>query len=164
MGRPAKKKAYWESKKAEAGKLQADLEHQKKLIKKMGIFEFIESKIVGALDRLDPMETVAIAATTYIVHGVVMDIKGIPERIDELLKKAPQTMAGTPILGKTLSTFGFVQGAGASVEDTKEIYYWALSFVIGFILVRHGGQIIGLMGDVLKSPWMGTFAMGLLAL
>lgn len=150
MGRPAKKKRYAEAKATRKGELQAEYEFKKQhsIIKKP--LDFLEENLKGAIAKVEPFDALAMVGMTYIVHGI---IKGSPELMEKVkVLQYPEFLL--------LGGFGVVaaqflplpEGAlKKAVEQTPDWFVWLESFAIAFIIVRHGGQLLGLMDRGLNA-------------
>ena len=80
LGRPAKKRCRAEAKATRLGQLQAEYEFKKahSITKKPE--DFLEEQGKKLLDKLDPLETVAIVGMTVLVHGVIISSKPLMEK------------------------------------------------------------------------------------
>ena len=139
MGRPAKKKAYWEGKMAEKGKLQAQKEAQAKQDLKTRFLSFLEVQA----SKIDGVELFAISGLTIVVHDAIL-------MTDDLFGKAMDMISNIPIeFGNIFeSAFGkpmLLVETPRAVKDS--IWLWVISFGIAYFLMRNGGQIIGLLGN-----------------
>jgi hypothetical protein len=139
-GKPRKKVAYWESKKAELGRLQAQSEHYRKT----KLSTILKEKALSWLDHPEQvMEVGAIASGTFIVHTLIIESP-------ELQKYAAKfTVAGILLggIGLTAEAIMMQLGIGGTPEkpldDKPE--YWVVSFFIAYVCVKHAGSILALL-------------------
>lgn len=71
MGRIPKKSAYWIAKRAEEGRLSA----QKKFTDNMSVFEKLKPYFEKLLEKIDPLETVAVIGGTILVHETILTLE-----------------------------------------------------------------------------------------
>ena len=146
MGRPAKKKKYAEAKATRKGELQAERDFKRKQKPEETLQEYLES----VMKRLDPFDAVAMVGMTYVVHGI---IKGSPELMEKVkVLQHPEFLL--------LGGFGVIaaqylplpEGAlKKAVEATPDWFVWLESFAIAYIVIRHGGQLVGLLDKGLSA-------------
>jgi len=96
------------------------------------------------IDNIQPIDLAAISAGTWLVHEIIINSP-------ELQAKASQYVLAGSLLGLS----GVFLQAGLDVfmptkpkeplpDDWK---IWVVSFFVSFIIVRHGGQLLGLMKE-----------------
>jgi hypothetical protein len=139
MGRPAKKKAYWESKKAEQGRLQAQIEYARKV----PLIQRLQPVLEDSLRRIDPLELAAVTGLTITIRQLIL--------VNEDWLKAA-TFQDKFSVGAIEAIFRIL---GHKVMDiskfsNSEIGIWVCSFVIAFIVVRHAGSLMGLISGGLN--------------
>jgi hypothetical protein len=113
----------------------------------------------------DLPEWIAIAGLTIVVKGTIDATEDLVTRVKRALSPIQQAspeeqqelkayftetfQQNVPpqVLGKLVGKYN-EQGRFEFLADWQE---WLVAFSIAYILVKHGGQIIGLLGDVIKS-------------
>ena len=153
MGRPAKKKKRAEAKATRTGELQAEQEFHK-----AHWIDEIKGKLIDYVAD-NAIELVAFGATTYVIHDVLQSSDEVLGRISALVKK----YEGKTIV-QTISPFGLgeiwvreqlagmfpdVYGKQEPAEPmkTNEWFLWGVSIALAYIVVKHGGQLLGLLGE-----------------
>jgi hypothetical protein len=180
MGRPAKKKCYWEAKKARAGELQAEAEAHKKKSLEESAKEHI-GKLIDNL-HIDPLRSLVIGAGAVLVYECLINDKEILKGVNVLGASVEIAGAIGTILSATFFppalpvTLGAMAGglgtiitstvSEVGIEELKklpnpQIILVCLSLVISYIMIEHGGQLIGLLaGESIN----GIIAIGKLLL
>lgn len=133
-GRPRKKQAFWEAKKATQGKLSAEREYIRKLPLKI----IIKEKLLKALDNIDYIELAAIAAGTYIFHGVIFESELIKAKIAKFASDLGWELTH-------LLALGYRYVGGPSKQEIKvpdRIEYWIIAFFLSFCIVKYGGVLL----------------------
>lgn len=182
MGRPAKKKNYFESKAREKGILDAHTEHTAHIFRdKKKMQNYVFDKINSIIDRIEPLEAAAILGATYLIKTVVLDTsEQIVTKIKVASEKpvpfgfgyiAGQYIGMIPFLGPIFT--GMVDLAthvatGTTVEQEirktdvlPDVISWLLAFILAYVLVKHGGALLGFMQDA-AIP-MSSLAVSLIA-
>ena len=170
MPRPRKKGEYVEEKARAKARLDAQDEHDSKLFHRKGgkkrWLTALATHIGKAVDRIDPLELAATLALTYLVKTTI-------DASEELVAKIKKTsdkiaVSGRPVSSFFAEPFGFATQIGfylagevtgnveTPTEEEKEHALgiglpdqleWILAFIVAFILVRHGAQILGMFQD-----------------
>lgn len=130
---------------------------------KKGLELSIREHIGKIIDKIDPMDIIAILGFTFIIKQII--IENFEDRIVELIY-------GKGILGLIAfagpTVYGIFQyirpileakGLWPREEEMKkaldipqiEIFEWILSFALAYIIVKHGGALIGLLDKGLNS-------------
>lgn len=140
MGRPAKKRKYAEAKAARKGELQAERDFRRTKKPEESLRDYFDK----LMERIDPFETAAILGMTFAVHGI---IKGSPELMEKVkVLQHPEFLL--------LGGFGVIaaqylplpEGAlKKAAEQTPDWFIWLESFAVAYIIIRHGGQLLGLL-------------------
>src|SRR5271157_403134 len=94
MGRPARKKTYVESKAAEKGRLQAQVEMQRKKPLDVSIKEHI-GKMLDNM-HLDPLKLLAIAGMSFLVYETIQNIPAAIEKVESIYQ-SPITWFVNPV-------------------------------------------------------------------
>lgn len=146
LGRPAKKRCYAEAKATRKGQLQAELEfHKKKPLE-----ESAKEHIGKMIDRVEPFEVMAIIGTTIIVRGIISSTPALMEKVKILQHPEFLLMGGIGVLAAQY--LPLPEGKLKEiVEETPDWFIWLESFAIAYIVVKHGGQLIGLLDKGLSS-------------
>lgn len=133
-----------------ARKEDHDWHHTKK-----GRNQDIRNYLMKLAEKIDPLECVAIGGFTYIIHEVIMETPRIAEHVAKLF------MAGNPF--GLLGWWWQYLPTGAKrikLKDmTQEMFFWLISFCLAYIVVRHAGQLIGLLDKGISS--VATMLLGI---
>jgi len=144
----------------EIGKAQA---HKKK-----SLVESAKEHIGHWIDNIDPLELAATLSLTVIVHGVIMTSDSMLTQMANFVSNVPEAVGGMAqgvlegifskqnweALGITVSegTEPTTQPQPKShyisiLEDLgiTDFYVWVGSFALAFVMIKHGGQIVGLL-------------------
>jgi len=142
------------------GKAKAESDWKKT---QKGFEESLRKHLGHWIDTINPLELTATLGMTFIVKNVI-DVT--PEITDNLLKYGWAGAVGL--------TFGWifeeylkkkkkkpVEFPKVETLDQFEVFKWIISFSIAYIIVRHGGQIMMALGDIVKTlPQLVTFLAG----
>ena len=150
MGRPAKKRCRAEAKATRLGQLQAEYEFKKAHSIDKKPLDFIVEQGKKLLDRIDPIETAAIIGTTIIVHGLISDNKDWVAKTIEYSKLWSQDQALAFIEDWYAQLTGKEQKQKNLIEF-PDWSVWLVSLSIAYIVIKHGGQLIGLLESGLSS-------------
>jgi len=138
LGRPAKKKCYWEAKKTRAGELQAELEFQKKVpIEQRALMIFEQS-----FKNVNPLQLVATGGIAYLIHSYILNSQELKAKI-----KVGDTAAWMSILSKG-AIENVLTGASLKLVDVvgkQDWAIWLVSIGIAYVIVTQGGAMIGLL-------------------
>lgn len=143
MGRPAKKRCYAEAKATRKGQLQAEREMEKNISVEVEAKRFFKD----ALKKIEPLEAIAIAGMTIIIKGTI-------DSSEELLEKIKTPLLAVSLISPILVPFlplALYAQVPEKIRETPEWAEWLLSFAMAYILVRHGGQMFGLLDKGLKQ-------------
>lgn len=147
--------------------VKADLQAKKEWEERKSNFLYHAKKqILGLLKSIDPLEMMAVAGTTFIIHDTIVASQ---EVLDALLK-IPAAVSnwviewGTALSDWLNSIWGFspprppAQDAPAEEKQKFNLDWksWVLSFVLAFLMVRHAEGIIRGLTSV------SSLALGLL--
>ena len=164
MGRPPVKS----TKACAMAKRKGELEAETKFWDKQPLTKKLKRLLWKKLEQIDPMETTVILAGTYLVKQVIEASEEITATVvakAEYLRKRPAMSGAWALsgiiagpLGGAISTAFMPEDAEAKAGYLKlmdtgsvEAIEWLLSFVIAYMLVKHGGEIIGMLTDGGKS-------------
>lgn len=145
MARPAKKRAYWEAKKKRAGELQAEVEAQRRKPLDVSAKEHI-GKILDNL-KIDPIETLAILGMTITVYNIITGTERLMNWVTNLPNPMPSqfpqaaSAAASQVLGTQTNKF--------IIPNDWNV--WLISLSLAYIIVRHAGQLIGLLEKGLST-------------
>jgi hypothetical protein len=97
------------------------------------------------IDNIDPFELAAIGSGTIMIHGLIINS---PELKNKALVWLPSILGvGGIMIGYGLSQLEEM-GIFGRAEPLKDDWpYWIAAFFISYLLVRHGGQLLGLMRE-----------------
>lgn len=169
MGRPAKKKN-----KAEAGARRlGELEAETKFWDKQPLLKKLKRLLWKKLEELDPIKVAGLIGTTYFIHEILVTTDSVVNRIVQVVKSpraaataagwehmlAPFSFAALPFL-PLVSTIIASETIDITKARTPEMIIWALSFIIAYMLVEHGGEVLGMLIGGEKR--IGTLALALL--
>jgi len=130
------------------------------------------------LEAVDPIEVAAVLAGTYLIKQVIEaseEISAVVVAKAAYLTKHPELAGAWALSGIIAGPLGGAISTAFMPEDseakaaylramdsgTAEAIQWVLSFMIAVLLVKHGGEIIGMLTDGGKG--IGTIAKMLLA-
>lgn len=126
----------------ELGKAQA---HKKK-----SLLEIAKEHIGKMIDRIEPFETMAIIGTTIIVHGIIASTPALMEKVKVLQHPEFLLLGGIGVVAAQY--LPLPEGELKKIaEETPDWFVWLESFAIAYIIVKHGGQIMGLLEKGLTS-------------
>lgn len=138
-----KKEAYWVTKAKEKGRLQAATENWQKQPFDKKILDVLKPLI----DKIDPLELVAVVAGTFVVHDLILTGQDF---VTEVTKFVARKSEG--VIEVLLHSLGVP--SAAEVIDTEVVMkqipdfgdgaiVWLISFGVSFMVVRHGGDMLG---------------------
>jgi hypothetical protein len=138
LGRPAKKKSYWEAKKRRAGELQAELEFQRKTPIDQRALMWIEN----SAKNVNPLQLVATAGIAYLIHNYILNSVELKQKIH-----AGDMAAWGAVLQK--GAIEAVLSAGSlklvDVVGKQDWAIWLVSVGIAYVIVTQGGAMMGLL-------------------
>ena len=152
MPRPPVKATLRLAEAQEAGILRAQL----KAHKKKPLLESLKEHIGKMIDRIDPLETFAVIAGTFIVHDVIVSTEKFANALQDLAQKGAKGTGGLSIdffnylklmfgqLNISNLKAGFEQTVSSQEADTikfDDFQIWAVSFVVAFLLIRMAQNI-----------------------
>jgi hypothetical protein len=155
MPRPPVRKTFKLAKAQRLGELKAELQfHRNKPLK-----ESFREHIGKMIDRLDPMETLAIGSGTLLIHQFILKDTDTLTKIANAFSTVEYGLANPWMVWLQGMTgylgLGFLFGGPPQQETGKsltgspeldQIMLWMLSFLIAVMLVKYGGQIFGMLG------------------
>jgi hypothetical protein len=114
----------------------------------------MENSVLKMIDRIDPLELLAVSASTFIVYDI---IKSTPEMLAQA-----KSMLFTPPIAMTLpfvsllidklfrdQTLTDAQKAELQkIREEPDLVLFIKSFAIAYIMVKHSGQIINGIGNI----------------
>jgi len=128
-------------------KLVADAKSYKSIA---GREVWLRGQIEKLIDKIDPLELIAVVAGTFIVYDLIKNTQ-------ELLVAANSRLswAGySPIFTMVIDLFGgFTITAEQKAEierirNTPDVGLFIQSFAISYMMIRHSGQIISGVGNL----------------
>jgi len=121
----------------------------------------IESALVDMINRVDPIELMAVTCGTFVVYDIVKSIPELSARAADFLFTPPIGVAW-PILSVIIDRlFGDQDLTSEQIEelrrirDTPDFFLFIKSFFISYILIKHSGQIIAGVGNI--TGFISTF-------
>jgi hypothetical protein len=139
---------YKKAVKLEEGKVQAQMRGLLKWKKsKKGMELSIREHIGKAIDRLNPLDTAVVIAGTMVIKGVIDTSAEVTGKISSLW----QQWGAVGMVGLYQPIWQALEVAkqyglkGVSGVWNEETFKWALAFFLAYILVKHGGQLMGLL-------------------
>lgn len=131
---------------AEAVELAKQKIHMK--LEKNKPWEVSAKEHIGKMiDRIDPLEMAAILSLTYITHETV---DWTSSRFDDLKKQWKAIPVPKPILEWGLTALGQSSSTGLGDILTGDPMLWLVSFLTAFFIMRHGGEISGVLNKVMN--------------
>lgn len=151
----AEKKAYGET----LGKLKAE-EHFAKT--KKGKIRAIKEILTKMLEKIEPVETVAVVGLTIIIKNIIVEFFE-----DKIVEYTTGKIPFTPMVFMRAvypKQFEIAEEEMKKAFDKPnvEFYEWLFSFSIAFIIVRHGGALFSMLGQgaTSLSSIVGLFFAG----
>jgi hypothetical protein len=169
----AEKHAYGET----LGRLKAET-HFKNTQK--GWWKSIREHVGKLIDNMDPLDLTAVLAGTIIVKMVIDDMEANPSGLLATVKRSGFKLIGLnePSEAQFMkehpdyAKLWYGAGLGELAKKLPVSFYssegffpdwadWLIAFFISYLFVKHGGQIIGLLGDSVSG--LAGFAKMMLA-
>lgn len=118
------------------------------------------------IDGINPLDLAAICATTYLIHGVVITSTTLMQTITNYVTKTPEGIG--LIFGSAVAPFFGIPGIVVhylqqminisnfskteqnqikAFSQTTDFMIWIVSFALAYILIKHGGALIGMLGS-----------------
>lgn len=161
---PKRKTDYKKAVKLEQGLVVARLkgEDQWKKTKK-GMYRELLNHFGKAVDRIDPMETVATIGLTILIKQLIdtsEDIRGQIKSIGGLYGEYYLFGQRGTWLRIVANVIGLKEADAEKYEGFFPDYMdWLIAFTLAYIIIRHGGSLFGLMKE-----GMGTLKIVIMAL
>ena len=138
-------------------------------MKKEPFGAWAKERINKMLEKVDPMEAVAVLGTTIMVHGIILRSTEVLEIIVNPAAAGGLGIVGTygptnmteEQLDKLAENWGvpsFHLPPPSMKEDTWEI--WLISFALSLVIIRHAGALIGLLDKGLDTVVKMFFGVG----
>ena len=143
---------------------------------KKGIMRLIQDRLEKIIDRIDPLETVAVLGTTFIVKTMLLDrmeevaklyrgnVGGIPfgmGLIIESVRKEGVTILAikNPFTGEVIWEWTIGEKLSESEPEAllggvPDWYQWIIAFAIAYMIVKHGGELFGALKGI--GPIVGA--------
>lgn len=172
---PKKQKKIKKILKEAEARAQGEILGQYKAHAKKPWQESLKEHLGHWIDNIDPLELAAVGALTVVVHEAVLLLDdGTKGRI---LRWEISSMIAGPVFGTlaeltwfggtpqipgghfertgvttatpqgTLTWIADVVKPGVPVKQQDVWQYWVMSFAVAYLLVKYGGQLIGLLGS-----------------
>jgi hypothetical protein len=125
-----------------------------KLHKNKPLMESLREHIGKMIDRIDPLETIAVAASTYIIHETIINTATLLGQVNTVLIKPENVLLFdlNPVAAAITTSIGLASmPQPKDIKKPDSILLWVVSFIIAFILVRYAGEIIKGGFDLAKS-------------
>jgi hypothetical protein len=142
---------YKKAVKLEEGKVQAQMRGLLKWKKsKKGMELSIREHIGKAIDRLNPLDVAAVIAGTIIIKPILDSSTEVVGRVANLWKYygaelRPIWETGIqPIWQKGAEQWGVLAPPTAGIWN-EEVFKWCLAFFLSYMIVKYGGQLMGLL-------------------
>ena len=116
----------------EIGKAQA---HKKK-----SLVESAKEHLGRMIDNTSLLDVAAVAAGTLFIHGIIINSPDLQSKALKLVPIGVLGLAGVPY---TMAWEYFFPGKAEPLKDDWP--YWIAAFFIAFLLVKNGGQLLGLL-------------------
>jgi len=114
----------------------------------------LEKIILDMMDRIDPLELLAVFSGTFVVYDIVKSVPELLAGMKSFLFHSPISLA-FPLANIIISRiWGDQELTTAQKEEFKKIreeldpILFVKSFFMAYILVKHSGQIIAGVGNV----------------
>lgn len=145
----------------EVAKLKGSLRFKKTL---KGIELSAREHIGKLIDKLEPLELVACLGLTLIVKKVIDESEVLRGKLKQIAKPAygiyfvpPEDYVGPPQVGTPSArpSYRVFYPGPRKTEEAAEAYEglfpdwadWLISFAIAYCIIKHGGQLLGLMKE-----------------
>ena len=116
----------------EIGKAQA---HKKK-----SIIDSMKDHVGHMIDQCSLLDVAAVAAGTLVIHGIIINSPELQSKALTLVPIGVLGLAGVPY------TMVWQQLFPGQAEPLKDEWpYWIAAFFVAFVVVRNGGQLLGLL-------------------
>ena len=120
--------------------------------KKKSLIDSAKEHLGHWIDNVDPLELTATLGLTVIIHGLVVASTDLLTKVEAYQHEMPEMYKAFPELEKRwLFEHGQKESLVTTVTGiTKAIPDWGIwltSFSIAYILVKHGGQVFGMLGE-----------------
>lgn len=143
----AEKQAYGET----LGKLKAHTHFEQT---KKGFLKTIRQYINKLIGNINPLELAAVIATTVLIKQTIDRVEELKNAMKEF--RTYTQKGGVVIPPPLIGGIGLLRTIGVVTEQITqrmggETFEWLISFAIAYIIVKHGGQLIGLLGNSLTQ-------------
>lgn len=128
---------------------------KQKVHAKKSLSDSFREHIGKMIDRVDPLEIIAIGASTYLVHGVLLAAQDLINYLVNLPAHALDALAqfNTSWLDFIFGPNPNKEGNPTPTEDitvlgVPSLALWGIAFLISFVIVRYGAQIVQSLGGI----------------
>jgi hypothetical protein len=144
---PKKLRKMVKIEKEATAKRKGEILGELKAYRKQPLGDILKTLLIKQAEKVDFVEVGAMAGLTLIVHGLILETPAYKQRVLDLTPIGFLGAAGIPY---TMFVYGWqeVFGTTAPALTDESSIYWVYAFVIAFMFVKFGGQIIGGIGDV----------------
>jgi len=143
------------------------LKAEQKVHEKKTLLESAKEHIGKMIDRIDPLEALAMGFTTFIVHDVLVKTEEFllqfshiyAESVAEVKAEGKSGFwwenigafwGNLPVIG-VMTPFPSTNGVSPSQTKPEDsIMLWAVSFIIAFLIIRYGDKILEAFGGIAK--------------
>ena len=143
--RTKKKEAYTIAKAEEKGKLQAQIEIEKRTNLPLEIKKLLKKW----LEKIDPIEAMAIFGGAIVVHEVIFKTAEFVVSVKDFMENSPFAPFLIPL---NVFFFGIFAKPPYTAQPshpqetqiTDDFLLWLVAFGISYYAVRHGGDLLGI--------------------
>jgi len=115
--------------------------------KKKPLAESLREHLGKMIDRVDPLEVVAVVGTTYVLHETILASTDVLNKITAKIAINPEWVIGVlnPLAGVMLSLMPKPEFPKEleNIKTPDSIFLWVVCFILAFIVVRHGAELLG---------------------
>jgi len=133
----------------EAVKL-ASLELEQKIHEKKSIGDSLRQHIGKIIDRVDPLETIAIGGLTYFLQPGILGLEQVTTYAQKNLFTWEALTSWKPWLDAAGVDTGSQPQNTTPASLSQVVLSWVLAFIVAFIMIRHAGKIIETAGNALN--------------
>ena len=150
MGKLPRKRTRELAKQAAFGKTLGELEAQDHYhtLKRSWKYSF-RAHIGKWIDRTDFIKMVAFISGLIVIKTYIVGNADIQEKLKKIETTSPLGFIETETIGPILAIAGVTEQATIGTPNAMEA--WALAIFMTYIVIEHGGQILGLLGNELSG-------------
>jgi hypothetical protein len=134
------------------------------------MLESLKEHISKMIDRIDPLEVVAVCSGTYIIHTAIVTTEDLFNKVTKLSFDNPAVRGISDfVTGNFSDIFNQILGAATQKPtgdaplqiQVPDLLVWMISFFVAFLLVRWGGQFIA---SIASNPLALSGLLGLVGI